>query len=225
MNDPIVIAAASLADATGLRGSRGTRTTWRECDQDPTTGKVRFQPIFGTPFPEFRRLDILSRMFVIATEACGLPELLDEETRVDTAIILASSTGCLAADVRFEQSLRTPKGIQPAVFPYTLPSTCLGEVAIRHRLRGPTLCLSVLPGQENGAVTAAERLLADREAAAALVLLGDWVPADKTRVAALLLTAGDPDTPGLAALGALQAPTVEAPLFEAIERLLESTPS
>jgi 3-oxoacyl-(acyl-carrier-protein) synthase len=220
MTDSTRITAASIADANGLRGSTGIRTKWSDVDQDPAAGQVKFKPIFGTRFPEFRRLDILSRMFVVATEACGLPALLDDETRIDTALVLATATGCLAADQRFERSLQIPKGIEPAVFPYTLPNTCLGEVAIRHRLRGPTLCLSVAPGEEGLALTTAQGLLLDREARAALVLLGDWVPGEKTRVAVLLLSPGDPDTSSLAALDAV----LSSP-FEGIEEILETTAS
>jgi 3-oxoacyl-(acyl-carrier-protein) synthase len=216
----IVVVAAAIVDASGVRGGSGIRSTWAELGLDPVQGVVRFQPIFGSPFRDFRRLDILSRMFLVATEACDVPAHLPDDLRSETALVSGSETGCLASDRRFERSLHTEAGIEPAVFPYTLPSTCLGEIAIRHRLHGPTICLSLAEGEEAQALRAAERLLHAGEAAAAIVLVGDWVPATedaaahKTRAVALLMRPADPDTPSLASISDL-----ETDLFRAIDTL------
>ena len=47
-----------------------------------------------------------------------------------TALVLGTSYGCLHSDVCFARGLEPGGTLRPAVFPYTLPSTCLGEVAI-----------------------------------------------------------------------------------------------
>lgn len=204
MTHEVTIAAAASVDAASVRGTGGFHKTWADIEVDPLAGKIRWRSLFDSPYPDFRRLDRLSKIFAIAVEACGLaPEVLPEQQRARTALILASSTGCLTADLRFEASLHATSGIEPAVFPYTLPSTCLGEIAIRHRLTGPTLCLSVRDGDEKEGLTAAEEILHALEAEAALVCLGDWLPPDramqvglasKTHAAALLLHTADPDT-------------------------------
>lgn len=189
-----MILAAALVDATGLRSSHGRRTTWESVEQDPVAGSIRFKPLFDAPMPEFRRLDILSRILVIATEAClPLPQ-----PGADTALVFGTEFGCLAADQRFEASLHRPGFLEPRVFPYTLPSTCLGEIAIRHGLQGPTLCLSHGPGEEHTALAEASALLTSRAATSALVVAGDWAPGHKTRAAALLLGDPGPDTPPFA---------------------------
>lgn len=192
------ITALRHLDSVGVRGSAGACDSWQDLGVDPARGEVAWKRLFASPFRGFRRLDITSGMFVIAVEGLGL-DALDEDVRRSTALVLASSTGCLAADLRFEASLRSPTGIKPAVFPYTLPSTCLGEVAIRHKLMGPTLCVSVDAGEERQGVDAARELLRAGEALAAVVLLGDWVPATaripaKTNLAALLLQQTATDT-------------------------------
>jgi len=136
--------------------------------------------VFARPFPEFRRLEALGRFVCLAVEA------LDMEFPQGTALVFASTFGCLHADRLFEASRHGV--IRPALFPYTLPSTCLAELAIRHRVMGPTLCLSVAPGDDRTALAEARRLLAAGEAEAAVVLVGDVVPPDQVSMTAHYLT-------------------------------------
>lgn len=217
MTETVFITHACSVDAVGLQSSTGLHRRWSDLDLDPAQGQIRWRPVFGTVHQGFRRMDLLSRMLVVAAEACGL-DTLSPETRTNTALVFASSTGCLAADLRFEASLHRTAGIEPALFPYTLPSTALGEVAIRHRLQGPSLCLPVATDQEHRGVQTAAQLIEDDEAAAAVVLLGDWLPADsaarvgieaKTHLAALLLQVPGADTPRVAATEAATPSTMK----------------
>jgi len=214
---PIITHACAI-NADGFSSSQGRRCQWRDLDLEPVSGELRWTSIFGAANPGFRRLDRTSRLFACAAELCGL-ESLPDELRDNTALLIASSTGCLAADLRFEQGLRTDHGIEPAIFPYTLPSTVLGEIAIRHRLRGPTVCLSVPEGDEGQAVDAGHGLIAHGEAEAALILLGDWVSprragqaqiAAKTEIVALLLQAVRPDTHPCMDVSLADTPTMHA---------------
>jgi hypothetical protein len=50
-------------------------------------------------------------------------------------VCVESFTGSLDTDIRFAQ---TPR---PSIFAYTLPSTVIGEICIRFRLKGPVLSL------------------------------------------------------------------------------------
>jgi 3-oxoacyl-(acyl-carrier-protein) synthase len=222
MSRAVVISHASSVDAEWLLSSAGRRERWRDLDLDPARGLIRWHPVFGSTHPGFRRMDLLTRVLVIAAELLIAAEVsgLDALTpakRTDTALIFASHTGCLAADLRFEQSLHRKAGIEPALFPYTLPSTALGEVAIRHRLQGPTLCLPVARDHEHAGLIAGAELIEDGEASAALVLLGDWVGVEaaaragigaKTHVVALLLQEPGADTPCFAATDAARTATM-----------------
>jgi 3-oxoacyl-(acyl-carrier-protein) synthase len=187
------VAAAGVADETGVAGTGGARVRWEEAGADPRA-RIRWRSFFDEPFPDFRRLDPLSRFCCLAAEAARPGDHLDEARRRDTAIVLATTLGCLHADVRFAAGLEREAEIEPAVFPYTLPSTCLGDVAIRHRLTGPTLCLAAADRDEQVGLREAARLLALEEASAALVCLGDVLPRaegtgvePRLRLAALLL--------------------------------------
>ena len=72
------------------------------------------------------------------------------------------------------------------MFPYTLPSTCLGDVAIRHELVGPVLCLTT-PRAED-ALDEALLMLHTDEADAAIVCTGDVLPPERAHIEAVLLT-------------------------------------
>ena len=213
-----VLTHACAIDADGFSTSGGQRRRWRDLAVEPVAGKLRWGALFESANPGFRRLDRTSKLLRCAAELCGL-ESLPDELRDNTALLLASSTGCLAADLRFEQSLRTEHGIEPGLFPYTLPSTVLGEIAIQHQLRGPTLCLSVAEGDEGQAIDAGRALIVGGEADAALILLGDWLSpqraeqaqiAPKTEVVALLLQAGRPDTHPCMDVSLADTPTMYA---------------
>lgn len=195
MNRAIHVAAACTVDVVGVRNSAGTTVDWQQLDVDPQRSRIAWREEFGGDARAFRRLDPTTRMVWIAAAACGLDEL-PEPLRERTGLVLASASGCLAADLRFAAGLHVTAGIEPALFAYTLPSTALGEVAIRHRLRGPTLFLSVPSGREAAGVDAGLDLISAGEADAALVLCGGWLPAvvaepvgavAETRIDALLL--------------------------------------
>jgi len=162
------------ADHLGVLGP-GLEHRWEEPLRD-----ARAPWVFPRPFPEYRRLEALGRFVCLAVEA------LDMEFPEGAALVFASSYGCLHADRLFEESRHGV--IRPALFPYTLPSTCLAELAIRHRIMGPTLCLSVAPGDRASALAEARRLLAAGEADAAIVLRGDVVPPDEVSMTAHYLT-------------------------------------
>lgn len=133
-------------DADGLRGGGlGTRrfaASWTELEAEPPGGPRVFRTLFGRRDPTFRRIDAMSRALVLAVEATGIREALPQEARTDTALVVQTRVGCLDADLRFARTL-DDEIVDGPLFAYTLPSTSLGEVALRHGLRGPSLCLSV----------------------------------------------------------------------------------
>lgn len=165
--------AAGIADLRGVAGTGGTKVLWADRDVDPTRRRVPW--VLPRPFPEFRRLDALSRFCCLAVEAMGvaLPK--------STALLLSTTKGCLHADVLFQESLQHE--IKPGLFPYTLPSTCLGEIAIRHRVTGPNLCLTTAPNRQRSALDEARLLLELGEADAAVVCMGDVVPPEMSILA------------------------------------------
>jgi 3-oxoacyl-[acyl-carrier-protein] synthase II len=196
----ICITAGGAVDRIGFAGTSGVSKRWSELGLDPLADKLRWKALFPAPFPDFRHLDRLSKMLCIAAESAGLTPRVPPPDDY-TALLFASAHGCLDSDWRFEQSLGSADGTAAGLFPYTLSSTCLGAVAIRYGLRGPTLSLSTPPGQEGRAIREAAELVARGEAARCVLFLGDWVAADATRslqiesralLVALVLEPGDP---------------------------------
>lgn len=165
---PPVVAALGWLDAERLCGSSGFARRWSELDAPaPGTGRT-FKAAFGRSDDTFRRLDALSRAVVLTAEAAGLATALPAALRAETAVLFETALGCLDADLRFARSMAAglPEG---PIFPYTLPSTSLGELALRHGLRGPSNCLCVLPGERSVALREAQLLFAAGEARLAVV--------------------------------------------------------
>jgi 3-oxoacyl-(acyl-carrier-protein) synthase len=87
----------------------------------------------------FGRLDLASRLALLAVESLGLD--FDASPRDRIGLCLGARAGSLAADFEFWRGRDAVGGPSPTLFAYTLPSAALGEIAIRHRLTGPNLCL------------------------------------------------------------------------------------
>ena len=89
--------------------------------------------------PRFGRLDLASQLVLIAVEK--LEVNFDAQPRDRTGICLGAQAGSLAADFEFWRGRAAAGGPSPTLFAYTLPSAAIGEIAIRHRITGPNLCL------------------------------------------------------------------------------------
>ena len=183
MSEPVIQAASCL----GSDGFGDDRTGWhkwppelRAALQHGDWETLRWSHRFTSDAPRFSRLDGLSRVGLMAVELLAVDWSRLERERV--GVCVESRFGSLATDVRFLET------VSPSVFTYTLPSTVIGEVCIRHRLKGPVLCL--IPGEEAGgrAIDAAVEWLRRGEAAACLCLACEAV--DK-KVAGLLPLADD----------------------------------
>jgi 3-oxoacyl-(acyl-carrier-protein) synthase len=112
MNDP-VITAASFVTAADLPGARlGNR---------------------------FGRMDLPSQLSLLAVEKLGVN--FDAFSRDRIGLCLAVRGGSLSTDVEYWRGRDAAGGPSPMLFTYTLPSAPIGEIAIRHRLTGPDLCL------------------------------------------------------------------------------------
>ena len=87
----------------------------------------------------FGRLDLASQLALLAVESLGIN--FDTQPRDRIGICLAARAGSLATDLEFWRGRDAVGGPSPTLFAYTLPSAAIGEIAIRHRLTGPNLCV------------------------------------------------------------------------------------
>ena len=82
---------------------------------------------FGMDYGKFYKMDNLSKLAFMASD----PLLIDEEEK-NTALVLTNSAGSLDTDRKHQAAMYDYPS--PAVFVYTLPNICLGEISIKHQL-------------------------------------------------------------------------------------------
>jgi 3-oxoacyl-(acyl-carrier-protein) synthase len=87
----------------------------------------------------FGRMDLLSQLAVLSVEWLGIDFETMEPDRV--GVCMAVTAGSLSTDIEYWKGRNDLGGPSPTLFAYTLPSSAIGEIAIRYRLTGPNLCL------------------------------------------------------------------------------------
>ena len=94
---------------------------------------------FEINYPKFFKMDNLCKTGFIAVEllmrATSLKEILQPE---ETGIIFSNANSSLDTDIRYEASLKTNPS--PSLFVYTLPNILIGELCIRHQIKGESAC-------------------------------------------------------------------------------------
>jgi hypothetical protein len=94
-------------------------------------------------YPKFYKMDDLCKLAFITFEYLvkDMPnfENLDKQK---VALVFGNTNSSLDTDMKHQRSISDPAHYfpSPAVFVYTLPNIMLGEIAIRHRIQGETVC-------------------------------------------------------------------------------------
>lgn len=90
---------------------------------------------FGTDYPKFFKMDNLSKLAFLGAEILLKSQKLNESDN-DIALVLANRSSSLDTDYKYQQSITDKENYypSPAVFVYTLPNICIGEISIRHKL-------------------------------------------------------------------------------------------
>jgi len=80
---------------------------------------------------KFFKMDNLSKLAFMASEI-----LLKDETEKDMALVISNRASSLDTDRKHQTSISESGNgyASPAVFVYTLPNICMGEISIRHGL-------------------------------------------------------------------------------------------
>lgn len=93
----------------------------------------------GLDYPKFYKMDPLSRLAILSTEALLTGRKLTQEYKPeDVAIVVSCAHGSLDTDIRYQQSLAGTAS--PSLFIYTLPNVMIGEVCIRQGIKGENTC-------------------------------------------------------------------------------------
>ncbi|HEB52423.1 MAG TPA: hypothetical protein ENI87_04105 [bacterium] len=203
MNPHATVLACATVDDVGIFGSTGVRALWRDLDDDaPGTGRT-MKAVFDKADATFRRIDLPARALVLACAAAGIERALDQDQRNRTAICIETGIGSLKTDLDFAASLGD-ECVHAGIFPYSLTSTSLGEVALRYKLRGPTISMSTDAASHGESLREGLRMLGSGDVEHVLVGAVDCLAepahgiAAGTRAVVVLLARPRPGVDGLA---------------------------
>ena len=89
-------------------------------------------------YPKFYKMDSLSKLGFIASELVFRQVNLDLYDKKRVGMVLANASSSLDTDLVHQQSIsnRSQYFPSPSVFVYTLPNIMIGEICIRHQLKG-----------------------------------------------------------------------------------------
>ena len=91
---------------------------------------------FKIDHPKFFKMDRLSKLAFLAAEVLLGHPITSKEDR-NMAVTLSNRASSLDTDRKYQESISDVHNFypSPAVFVYTLPNICIGEISIRHTLR------------------------------------------------------------------------------------------
>lgn len=108
----------------------------------------------GWDYPRFHKMDLMGKLLFAATELLldGCHQVEDEDGR---AVLLFNASSSVLCDRRHIASFSGGDGFfpSPSVFLYTLPNVAVGEIAIRHGIKGET-SLMILDGRNDALMDA-----------------------------------------------------------------------
>ena len=90
---------------------------------------------FGITYSKFHKMDQLCKLGFLSAELLLSGKNIGEKyNEADIGIVLSNSHGSLDVDLRYAKTIKS--GASPALFVYTLPNIVIGEISIRHRIKG-----------------------------------------------------------------------------------------
>ncbi len=94
---------------------------------------------FGFNYPKFFKMDNLCKTGFIATELLLQNQPMFASLKPEErGIVIQNANSSLDTDIRYEDSIATAPS--PSLFVYTLPNVLIGELCIRHQVKGETAC-------------------------------------------------------------------------------------
>ncbi len=156
----------------------------------PTFAKSVYQK-FGIDYSKFFKMDNLSKLAFLAADLLLKGNNSKEERNI--ALVLSNRTSSLDTDRRHQESITNKDSYfpSPAVFVYTLPNICMGEISIRHQLHSENAFFIFEKFNAEYLHTYAESLILDKKAEQ--VLCG-WIDVDNEKYEAFLYVVGKSGT-------------------------------
>jgi hypothetical protein len=91
---------------------------------------------FEMGYPKFFKMDNLSKIAFLGAELLLNP-IIDPTKENNIALLFANKSSSLDTDIKYQESINNPENYfpSPAIFVYTLPNICLGEISIKFQLK------------------------------------------------------------------------------------------
>jgi len=129
----------------------------------------------GLSYPKFYKMDNLSKLGFLGTEMLlkGTP-FLDRYKKEEIGVVIMNSSSSLDTDLSYHETIKDKSSYfpSPSVFVYTLPNILIGEICIRHKIKGENAFL-VSDHFDPGKFIETIKLLLDKDYAQAC--LCGWV--------------------------------------------------
>ena len=92
----------------------------------------------GIVYPKFYKMDNLSKLGFMAAELILGKRDTNSFRKEETGIVLANSSASLDTDIIHQESIKDRSRYfpSPSVFVYTLPNIVIGEICIKHKIKG-----------------------------------------------------------------------------------------
>ncbi len=89
-------------------------------------------------YPKFYKMDEISKLGMLAAEILLLDEPHKAFPEEEVGVVLSNAHSTLVTDINHWDTVKDDSNFfpSPAVFVYTLPNIMIGEICIRHKLRG-----------------------------------------------------------------------------------------
>ncbi|MDA3615958.1 hypothetical protein [Polluticaenibacter yanchengensis] len=86
-------------------------------------------------YPKFFKMDNLSKLAFTGADII-LRDITRDKEENNVALVLANRSSSADTDIKYQKSIENKSDYypSPAVFVYTLPNICLGEISIKHKL-------------------------------------------------------------------------------------------
>jgi len=113
----------------------GTKVYSDENDEFSEFIKAAYKS-FGTNYPKFFKMDTLSKLAFLAADVLLKSENFNGEEENDIAIVFSNKSSSLDTDRKHQKSIDNNEDYypSPAIFVYTLPNICVGEISIKYKL-------------------------------------------------------------------------------------------
>ena len=140
-------------------------------------------------YPKFFKMDTLSKLGFLLTEALVADDPDRFQPREDRAVLVFSRSGCMANDRHYAASMADFPS--PALFVYTLPNIVAGEIAIRNKYAGETSAFVLNEYSEDQLFSLVRQAFQDPVTQSAVVVWADCPADDRWDARAWLLTRED----------------------------------